>query len=75
MDVIAHKTPGPNAQPVLACILPQQLQVDLMILLVIEDCLAAVAALRYVVRHSLRDYPSDSWHLENGVRAIAKSSP
>jgi hypothetical protein len=42
----------------------QQLQVDMMVLRVIEDCLAAIAALRDVVGHALRDDASDSRHFE-----------
>jgi hypothetical protein len=43
MDVIAHETPGPNLQAVLMCVFAQELQVDVMVLRVVEDCLPAIA--------------------------------
>jgi hypothetical protein len=67
MDVIAHETPGPNLQAVLTRVFAQELQVDVMVLRVVENGLSAIAALRDVVRHALRDDPSDSWHFEKGV--------
>jgi hypothetical protein len=60
MDVIAHEAPGPNLQSMLTRVFAQEFQVDVMVLGVVEDGLSAIAALRDVVSHALRDDPSDS---------------
>jgi len=71
--VIGRMSAG--ARPVLAGVFPQQLQVDVMVLRVIEDRLAAVAALGDVVRHALRDHACDPRHFEKGVGSGAEKSP
>jgi hypothetical protein len=74
MDVIAHETPSPNLQAVLTRVFAQEFQIDVMVLRVVEDGLSAIATLGDVVRHALRDDPSNSWHFEKGVWAVGEKS-
>ena len=62
VDMIAHQAPGPDVQLKFVRIRPKQFQVDPAISGVVEHDLTRVAALRDVVRHTRRNYSSDSSH-------------
>jgi hypothetical protein len=62
VDVIGHQTITPPAHPIALAIFPEQLQVNLSILVGIENGSPAIAPLCHMMRQTYRNHTRDSSH-------------
>jgi hypothetical protein len=69
MDVVGHEAPGPDGDLGGAAVLAQEVAVEAIVGVAEEGALAAVAALRDVMRHSRRDRSRHPCHAGIHTRA------
>ena len=72
--MVAHETPSPDLQLMLGRILAQELEIDQPIGAILKYDLAAIAALRDVMRNPLSNHARDSSHLLISARQVGNLS-